>query len=266
MELVAKAISGLEYRPRSPLFLAGLDPRVKLVAGFIFLALLVSLRELPVLVLAGVVVAGIAWSCGISFRYLLARLLLALPFAGFFLLVMPFTYPGGQVVAGFLGQQITLEGLAATAITGSRMALAISFVVTLLATMSQRELWLAMVGLGIPPVITQLFIFVLRYLDVLLADLGAMQLACLARGFRPGRSLFHRRTFRLLGQMLGAFFLRSVTRAQMVYLALVSRGFSGQIPVGPSRRVSWPQWLHGAALVGIALVLFWLDRGALPWG
>lgn len=265
LEPAAKAVFNPEHK-KSPFFLVGLDPRVKLVAGFIFLALLVSLRELPVLALAAVVVAGIAWFCGISFRHLLERLLLALPFAGFFLLVMPFTHSGGHVVVSFLGQQITLEGLVAAAVVGLRMLLAISFVVTLLATMSQRELWLAMVSLRIPPVIVQLFIFILRYLDVLLADLAALQLACRARGFQPGRSLLHRRTFHLLGQVLGAFFLRSVARAQMVYLALVSRGFSGQIPAGPSRELYWPQWLQGAALVGAALVLFWLDRGGLPWG
>lgn len=265
-EPVAKAVSGPEYHTRSPFFLAGLDPRVKLVAGFIFLALLVSLRELPVLALAAVVVAGMAVFCGVPFRYLGERLLLALPFAGFFLLFVPFTHPGGHVVAGFLGQQVTLEGLTAAAVIGLRLLLAVSFVVTLLATISQRELWLALVGLRIPPLMVQLFIFILRYLDVLLADLLALQLACRARGFRPGRSLLDRRTFRLLGQMLGAFFLRSLARSQMVYLALVSRGFGGQIPAGRSREVPRLQLLQGAGLVGAGLVLFWLDRGALPWG
>lgn len=237
-----------------------LDPRVKLLGGFIFLALVVSLRN-PVGLGAALLAIGLlARYNGLSWGYLGRRLLVTLPFTGFFLVFQPFTYPGGGPLATVVGLVIIREGLEAAGIIALRVAAAVCFLSTLMACTTERELWLGMQGLRIPAPIAQLFLFILRYLRVLTHDLQALQVACTSRGFRPGRSLAHRQTFRLLGEMLGAFLVRSVGRAEIVYLALVSRGLEGEAAAAEQRRLAPGDWLPGGLLAGLGLVLFLVDR------
>lgn len=241
-----------------------LDPRVKLVAGFIFLALIVSLHSPAGLGIMLLVVCFLAWRNGISWSYLGRRLLVALPFVGLILIFLPFTYPGEQALVTVAGLVVTLEGVRAAGIAVLRVAGAVGFASVLMACTSERELWLGMQGLHVPPVFTQLFVFTLRYLRVLAYDLHSLQLACAARGFRPGTSLAHRQTFHLLGEVLGAFLVRSMRRAEVVYLALLSRGFDGEATAGQLQHLRVGDWLPGGLLAGLGLALFLVDRG-LPF-
>jgi cobalt/nickel transport system permease protein len=44
---------------------------------------------------------------------------------------------------------------------------------------------------------------------------------------------------KLLGSMLGTLMLRSFERADHMYQAMLSRGFSGEFPVAAPRRFTW---------------------------
>lgn len=251
----------IERKARARRFsLRELDPRVKLVGGFIFLALVVSLRNPVGLGTALLAIALLAQGNGLSWRHLGRRLLVVLPFTGFILVFLPFTYPGGEPLATMAGLVITREGLEAAGMIALRVAAAVGFLSTLMACTTERELWLGMQGLHIPTPIVQLFLFILRYLRVLEYDLRALQVSCASRGFRPGRSLAHRQTFRLLGEMLGALLVRSVGRAEIVYLALVSRGLEDEATAAEQQQLAPGDWLPGGLLAGLGLVLFVVDR------
>ena len=68
--------------------------------------------------------------------------------------------------------------------------------------------------------------FMIRYLDVVTADLGRMLTAMRSRGVDP-RSPRH---WPALARTLGALFVRSYERGERVHLAMLSRGYTGRMP------------------------------------
>ena len=77
-----------------------------------------------------------------------------------------------------------------------------------------------------PPVLTQIATFMLRYLDVLADEARRMRIARISRGYDP-RFLWQVKGFAV---GIGALFLRAFERGERVYLAMVSRGYTGRLP------------------------------------
>ena len=77
--------------------------------------------------------------------------------------------------------------------------------------------------LRMPDLIVQIMGFMIRYLDVVTADLGRMLVAMRSRGADP-RSPRH---WPALARTLGALFVRSYERGERVHLAMLSRGYDG---------------------------------------
>jgi cobalt/nickel transport system permease protein len=84
----------------------------------------------------------------------------------------------------------------------------------------------------------------IRYLDVVVGELGRMRTALQARGYRPrwfGQA-------RALGAVTGTLFVRSFERGERVYLAMQARGYAGHIPEMGEPPAPAVQWV-GAGLV-----------------
>jgi cobalt/nickel transport system permease protein len=86
--------------------------------------------------------------------------------------------------------------------------------------------------LGLPLILAQIGELVYRYLATLSHELERMKRARDARCFES-RSLWQAK---VIGQIVGAFFLRSVDRSQRIYWAMVSRGFGSTqtLPINTS--------------------------------
>ncbi len=127
---------------------------------------------------------------------------------------------------------------------------------TVAATTTARELPLALSRLGVPAMMTSVLVLMIRYLDLLSAEVGRMRMARLSRGDSP-RALHQ---VGAIAKGLGALFLRSYERGERVYLAMLSRGFDGRMPelagVAAVPRASVSQWalalLPAAAAVLVA--------------
>ena len=78
---------------------------------------------------------------------------------------------------------------------------------------------------------------------------------------REGGSLLWRA--RLTGGMAGNLFLRAFERSDRIYVAMLSRGYDGEVrsvPLPPMNTVIWAELLAGLALLGLLLffgILFW---------
>lgn len=88
--------------------------------------------------------------------------------------------------------------------------------------------------LGVPKFLTTQLLMVFRYIKVLIEEGLTMKAARDARSF--GRKKL---PVKLWGVMIGQLFLRSVDRAERVHRAMLSRGFSGEIPVNVSAYSRW---------------------------
>jgi cobalt/nickel transport system permease protein len=102
-----------------------------------------------------------------------------------------------------------------------------------------------------------------RYLDVITEEMRRMKIARLSRGYDP-RWIWQAKA---LASSMGALFIRAYERGERVHLAMVSRGYSGTMPVvaqfsggtDPSAR-QWVTALSFPALAAVIAVTAWVTR------
>jgi cobalt/nickel transport system permease protein len=75
-----------------------------------------------------------------------------------------------------------------------------------------------------------------------------MRVARISRGYDP-RFLWQAKAFAV---GVGALFLRAFERGERVYLAMVSRGYTGRLPAPDARGAGALQWTAGALLPLVA--------------
>jgi cobalt/nickel transport system permease protein len=67
-------------------------------------------------------------------------------------------------------------------------------------------------------------------------------------------------SYRTVGRVIGALFVRGHDRSERVNWALTARGFAGEIPTLTPSHFQWTDGLAGVLVVCFAVGLFLLDR------
>lgn len=98
-------------------------------------------------------------------------------------------------------------------------------VILLSSTTRFPDLLKALQGLGCPKLIIMIMAFMYRYIFVLIDELMRMKQA------HDSRTLRYKRwsEIRTLANLIGVLFIRAYERAERVYIAMCSRGFTGEI-------------------------------------
>lgn len=223
-----------------------LDPRTRIIAAGGFALAVVAVDALAAKLTALLFALLLSLIVGFSPRVLLRRLMALEVFLLVLIVVIPFSMPGA-VAFSFVGLSATHEGmLRAADIAATAMAVALA-VLALLGTMGPIAFGHALSRLRISNKLVQLFLFTVRYTEVLRGEYARLRLAMRARSFSPG-SNFH--TWRSLGWLIGMLLVRGLRRADRIHDAMICRGFVGRFPqVG--------QGSFGArdGVVGIGLIL-----------
>jgi cobalt/nickel transport system permease protein len=107
-----------------------------------------------------------------------------------------------------------------------------------------------------PPLLVQIASFMLRYGDVIADELARMRIARESRGFRARGP----RAWGVLARTAGALFIRTYERGERVHLAMVSRGYTGTMPVLGGAAATRVQWSAALALPTTALAVHLLGR------
>ncbi|MGW0789005.1 cobalt ECF transporter T component CbiQ [Streptomyces sp. NPDC002911] len=233
---------------RSPVH--ALPPHCKLAAVLCFVVVVVSTPREAVWAFAlyAVLLAAVAAVAGISAGFLLKRLAIEVPFVAFALL-MPFVVPGEQTE--LLGISVSVPGLWGAWNVLAKGTLGVAASVILATTTELRSLLLGLQRLRLPPMLVQIASFMIRYGDVITDELRRMSIARRSRGFEAGGV----RHWGALAKTAGALFIRSYERGERVHLAMVSRGYTGTLPVIDDVTASRTQWAHAAVLPVLALVV-----------
>lgn len=188
-----------------------LDPRVRLLsAGLLVIAAAVAHRP-PVLASMLAAAMGLALVARLPARAIRRR------FAGLnvFLAVLWLTAP---LAAPGEGVRVALQAaLKANAI--------LFFGSALVSTLDVVTLGHALAHLRAPRKLVHLFLFTVRYLEVLHAEYDRLRRAMAARAFRPR---MNRHTYAALAALAGALLARSLDRAERVVGAMKCRGFRGE--------------------------------------
>ncbi|MFD5875132.1 cobalt ECF transporter T component CbiQ [Streptomyces sp. NPDC060322] len=227
-----------------------LPPHCKLAAVLCFVVVVVSTPREAVWAFAlyAVLLAAVAAVARLSPGFLLKRLVIEVPFVAFALL-MPFVVPGEQTE--LLGVSLSVPGLWGAWNVLAKGTLGVAASVILASTTELRALLLGLQRLRLPPLLVQIASFMIRYGDVITDELRRMSIARRSRGFEA-RGV---RQWGVLAKTAGALFIRSYERGERVHLAMVSRGYTGTMPVIDEVTASRAQWAHAAALPVLALVV-----------
>ncbi len=220
----------------------------KLVGLLLFVLAVVSVPNEAVLVLAALlaVAAAVLLSTRVAARHLLPRLAVETPFA-VFAVVLPFVAVGPRIQLGPVS--VSEAGLTAAVALLLKGTTGVVAAVAFAVTTRPRDLVRALQHLRVPDPLVLIASFMVRYVDVIGGQLRRMRVARASRGF-DARSV---RSWPVLAAGMGALFIRSYERGERVHLAMVSRGWSGRLPVTSPLAARPTEWLVvlGPALTAV---------------
>ncbi|GAA6526053.1 cobalt ECF transporter T component CbiQ [Intrasporangium sp. DVR] len=185
--------------------------------------------------------AGAVLLSRVPWRHLARRLVIEVPFV-VFAVVLPLVAAGPRTVVGPV--EVSQPGLEAAAALLAKGTLGVLASLLLAATTEARDIVAGFEKLRLPQPLVQIMSFMLRYTEVVAADLGRMRIARESRGFRA-RSV---RQWPALGATMGTLFIRSYERGERVHLAMLSRGYTGRLPTLRPLTATGGQWAASGLL------------------
>jgi cobalt/nickel transport system permease protein len=189
-------------------------------------------------------------------RWVARRALIEAPFL-LLALLLPFT--GGAPHVELLGLTVSEHGALSGWNILAKGTLGVVTSILLAATTPVRALLMGLERLHLPPVLVHIAGFTVRYLDVVLDQARRMRIARISRGHDPRFAWQVAATARSIGSL----FIRSFERGERVYLAMVSRGYTGSMPRLSHERASSAQWAAAMSLPALAAVVMvwsWTTR------
>lgn len=225
-------------------------PEAKVVAavGFVAVAALTPADALWAFAGHALLLAAVVRLSHLRAGFVVSRAAVVAPFILFAVLI-PFVASGERT--RFLGLWVSAEGLVAARTILIRALIGVTVSVVLAATTPTTEIMRGLNRLRVPTVLTTIALFMLRYLEVLVAELGRMRTAMAARGY-DARWLWQATP---IAHSAGALFVRSYERGERVHAAMLSRGFDGTMPVVDDHRAGVEEWSAVAALLGAAVAI-----------
>jgi cobalt/nickel transport system permease protein len=233
-------------------------PQCKLLATVLFvLAVVATPREAVwAFGLQALLVAAVARAGAVPLRLVARRIAVEAPFV-LFALLLPFAGRGERVEV--LGVWLSADGLWGGWNILAKATLGVAATIVLTATTTIPELLRGLERLRMPSALTTIASFMVRYADVLTGEVARMRVARLSRGYDP-RWLWQARA---VAASAGTLFIRSYERGERVYLAMISRGWTGAMPDTGGLAASPGQWAGALAVPALAAAVAltaWLPR------
>jgi cobalt/nickel transport system permease protein len=204
-----------------------LDPRAKILGlvSVTLVAVTTPLEDWPVFAVCAAILAAVTLAARVGVGELWRRARFVLPLvllAGAFL---PLVRNGGEEYA--LGPlTVHQQGLEVFAAVAIKATIGTISAVLLGATTTFPSVLRGLEAMRVPRLLVMIASFMYRYLFVIVEEAGRMRSALAARAYRP-RTALHAGA---LGRMATAMFLRTYSRGERVYLAMLARGYDGRMP------------------------------------
>jgi cobalt/nickel transport system permease protein len=249
-----------------PGLLQSLDPRCKLIGGFVLLVAISASHNLIVIFILYTLTLPIAYLSSIPLDFYFKRVWVFMPFftgiVALPALFSPFT-PGTPLItlidqaSPHIYLAITQPGVITAAFLLLRVGASVSIAVLLVLTTRWTVLLKALRVLRVPQVFVLVLGMTFRYIFLLLHTVNNMFLARQSR--LAGRAV-HEDDRKWLAAAMGVLVSKSYALSEEVYLAMQSRGFSGEARV--METLQWHRsdgvWMIGFMM--IAATAIWLGR------
>jgi cobalt/nickel transport system permease protein len=227
-----------------------LPPQVKVAAAVLAVVCVVATPREAFGVFAGyfAILGGVWVVARIPPKWLASRALIEAPFV---VLAVLLPFAGGGERVELVGLSLSEPGLLSAWNILIKGTLGVLASLTLAATTPLRDLLLGLQRLRAPNLVITICTLMLRYLDVITGEARRMHLARISRGHDP-RFIWQ---IGALARGIGTLFIRSYERGERVHLAMLSRGWTGTLPVTTDRAGSRLQWAAGLMPAALCLAL-----------
>jgi cobalt/nickel transport system permease protein len=228
---------------------------IKIVAGLLFIIVAVStdISNWPAFIAFFLIIISVTQIAKLPITTVAKRSLIEIPFI-FFALLMPFFGNGERFEVGSLN--LYRDGLLAGASIVAKGTLGILVAINLSATTTAREILRGLEILKMPTPMVQIASFMLRYINVVNDEMQRMAVARSARGFEATGV----KQWPVLATAAGALFIRSYERGERVHLAMIARGYQGDLPK-EEKVANYPKhWVIALAIPTLAVVILLSSR------
>jgi cobalt/nickel transport system permease protein len=200
-------------------------PHVKVAAtlAFVFAVVATPRDAFWAFGLDAVLVAVVARLAAVPLRVLAGRLVIEAPFVAF-AVFLPLI--GEAPHTTVLGLSLSVPGLWAAWNILVKGTLGVAATTLLATTTSIPELLCGLDRLRVPRAFTAIAGFMVRYGEVIVGEVRRMRIARLSRGYDP-RWIWQGRA---VAASAGTLFIRSFERGERIHVAMLSRGFTGELP------------------------------------
>ena len=240
---------------RAPGLLQRLDPRVKVVTFALFIVTVGLARSFWPLAIIFALILALSALSKVPLGFFLKRVFLFIPiFTAVIAIPALFITPGLPLVALAGKVIITEQGARTAGLLFLRVTDSLSFGVLLILTTPWTSMLAALRWLRMPSLLVDILGMTYRYIFLLLHTTNSM---FLARRSRTIGSFSSGENRRWLIRALTTTMVRSQYLSEEVYLAMLSRGYQGEIRVLNDFRIKRRDLLWVAFALIAASILFW---------
>ena len=240
-------------------FLQGIEPRVKVVGLLLLVVATATARSLTVIVILFGLALVLALLSHVPIRRLATRVWIGvLFFTGSIALPAIFITPGVPLLhLPLLHWPITAQGLKAALYLLTRVETATTFSVLLVLCTPWNQVLKALRVLRVPVVFVVILGITYRYIFVLLQTAADM---FESRQSRLVGHLDGAEQRRLAAASVGVLLSKSLQLSSEVYLAMLARGYRGEVYTLDDFQTRPRDWLVLVGFVVVALLAFWFGR------
>jgi cobalt/nickel transport system permease protein len=244
-------------RSRAAGFLQGLDPRVKITGFVLFIIAAGLLQHLVLLgVLFGVVLL-LAFFSKVPLLFFIRRVLLFIPlFTAVIAVPALFTTPGTALLHIGSHLSVSNSGIQAAAFLLARVTTSLSLGILLVMTTPWTGLLASLRWFRLPSLVVSIVGMTYRYIYLFLHTANNI---FLARRSRTVARFSRASDRRWLGQVMAAALTRSQHLSEEVYLAMLSRGYTGEIVAADKSRVGARDFLYLAGAAASTAIILWMN-------
>jgi cobalt/nickel transport system permease protein len=239
----------------TPGLFQGLDPRVKVMTLLLFIILVGLAQSLPILILIFMFTFVCVVLSRVPHVHFLKRLFIFIPiFTAVIAIPALFITPGVPLLSMAGRTIITEQGARTAGFLIMRVVDSISLGLLLVLTTPWTKLLAALRWLRLPSLIVAVLGMTYRYIFLLLHTTNAMFLARRSRiiGGFPGNE-----NRRWLGRALVTTMMKSQYLSEEVYLAMLSRGYQGEVYSLSDFTLRRRDYIWVAFSVVAALIILW---------
>ncbi len=232
------------------------DPRLRLVSIFTLIFSVILLYNLQLVVIGMIFSIILTCISKIPFSFVLSRMKLVLIFVIPFFIIIPFTIIGtGVEIASFGSITLSYRGIEYVkfaALIVLKALTAVMLIFPMIGTSRMDITIKALEGLHLPNKLVQMFAFTYRYIFVLDDEFTRMDRSLASRGFKRRGNLY---TLITTSKAIAMLFVKSYERADRVFYAMRSKGYSGTVATLHEFHARRQDWVNTAAVVGFAVLL-----------